>query len=162
MELENGLKDVFYDKSSSAASSDARIPLLNNDGTPKGSDTAIKISSLLSGIVTNQRNEGAYEFQPLLEGNTRSTILLCVSQHSLWGLCVSIVLYDAHFQRWRDYRIIQTGTLATTFKKRDTSLYFMEYKMGWGLISTAFVLQGEGSFIPISQYPEDAVDIVPE
>ena len=48
MELENGLKDVFYDKSSSAASSDARIPLLNADGTPKGSDTMSNMSKIMA------------------------------------------------------------------------------------------------------------------
>ena len=48
MNLEDGLKDVFYDNNSSAASSDARIPLLNADGTPKGSDTMANVSKIVS------------------------------------------------------------------------------------------------------------------
>lgn len=43
------LKKWFYQNSSSAASSDARVPLLTATGDPKGSDTMANISSVLGG-----------------------------------------------------------------------------------------------------------------
>lgn len=46
--FQDSLKKWFYTNSSSAASSDARIPLLNANGTPKGSDTIPNISKIIS------------------------------------------------------------------------------------------------------------------
>lgn len=41
------LKKWFYTNSSSAASSDARVPLLDASGNPKGSDTMANLASVL-------------------------------------------------------------------------------------------------------------------
>ena len=41
------LKKWFYNNNSQAASSDARVALLNSDGTPKGSDTMANLASVL-------------------------------------------------------------------------------------------------------------------
>lgn len=57
--FKDSLKKWFYTNNTNAASSDARIPLLNANGTPKGSDTIANISSVLNGIaisLTNQNN----------------------------------------------------------------------------------------------------------
>lgn len=46
--FQDSLKKWFYTNNSSAASSDARIPLLNANGTPKGSDTILNVSKIIS------------------------------------------------------------------------------------------------------------------
>ena len=48
MNIVDSLKRWFFDNNSSAASNDARIPLLNADGTPKGSDTIPNVSKIIS------------------------------------------------------------------------------------------------------------------
>lgn len=47
------LKKWFYTKNSSAASSDARVPLLDASGNPKGSDTMANLASVLGGVYPN-------------------------------------------------------------------------------------------------------------
>ena len=47
--FQDSLKKWFYTNNSSAASSDARVPLLNADGSPKGSDTMANLASVLGG-----------------------------------------------------------------------------------------------------------------
>jgi hypothetical protein len=47
----DSLKKWFYTNNSSAASSDARVPLLNADGTPKGSDTMVNLASVLGAFI---------------------------------------------------------------------------------------------------------------
>lgn len=46
--FQDSLKKWFYTNNSSAASSDVRIPLLNANGTPKGSDTILNVSKIIS------------------------------------------------------------------------------------------------------------------
>ena len=46
--FQDSLKKLFYTNNSSAASSDVRIPLLNANGTPKGSDTILNVSKIIS------------------------------------------------------------------------------------------------------------------
>ena len=46
----DSLKKWFYTRNSSAASSDARVPLLDASGNPKGSDTMANIASVLGGV----------------------------------------------------------------------------------------------------------------
>lgn len=48
MDFEVSLKKWFYSNNSSAASSDARVPLLNTNGTPKGSDTMSNVSKIIA------------------------------------------------------------------------------------------------------------------
>lgn len=48
MNIVDSLKKWFYSNNSSAASSDARIPLLNTNGTPKGSDTMSNVSKIIA------------------------------------------------------------------------------------------------------------------
>lgn len=48
--FQDSLKKWFYTNNSSAASSDARVPLLNANGTPKGSDTMANLASVLGGV----------------------------------------------------------------------------------------------------------------
>ena len=45
------LKKWFYTKNSSAASSDARVPLLDASGNPKGSDTMANLASVLGETI---------------------------------------------------------------------------------------------------------------
>ena len=52
MNFADSLKNWFFNNSSQAASSDARIPLLNADGTPKGSDTMQNIALTTGGRIT--------------------------------------------------------------------------------------------------------------
>ena len=44
----DSLKKWFYTKNSSAASSDARVPLLTSTGEPKGSDTMYNVSKIIA------------------------------------------------------------------------------------------------------------------
>lgn len=46
------LKKWFYTNNSSAAAIDARVPLLNANGSPKGSDTMANVASVLNGAGT--------------------------------------------------------------------------------------------------------------
>ena len=46
----DSLKKWFYTRNSSAASSDARVPLLDASGNPKGSDTMANLASVLGGF----------------------------------------------------------------------------------------------------------------
>lgn len=50
--FQDSLKKWFYTNNSSAASSDARVPLLNANGSPKGSDTMANLASVLGGLYT--------------------------------------------------------------------------------------------------------------
>lgn len=48
--FQDSLKKWFYTNNTSAASSDARVPLLNANGTPKGSDTMSNLALFLGGL----------------------------------------------------------------------------------------------------------------
>ncbi len=51
--FKDSLKKWFYTNNSSAASSDARIPLLTSAGEPKGSDTMANLASVLGATNKN-------------------------------------------------------------------------------------------------------------
>lgn len=85
------LKKWFYTNSSSAASSDARVPLLNANGTPKGSDTMANIASILGvGVIRVISIDSTTDIDNLAtgiyngigwvtDGHTMAAYLICFS-----------------------------------------------------------------------------------
>ena len=77
------LKKWFYTNSSSAASSDARIPLLTATGEPKGSDTMANIASVLGGVRRFTINSGG---DIVISKRDGGSAILALSESMLEGI----------------------------------------------------------------------------
>lgn len=134
--FQDSLKKWFYTNNTNAASSDARVPLLNANGTPKGSDTMANLASVLGEIkMVIAPNNPVTNLDDM--AGEQNTIFRFGQQNingvvGCYGLGRCIIVKDYSFQA-----IVHLGTLKIYYRGKFTpSGQTFEWPSTWKEIAT--------------------------